>query len=286
MNEKHYLENELVKLFQQDDEIYNFIGNAALDGLWFWDLENPEHEWMNPQFWQTLGYDPAQKKHLASEWQDLINQEDLQTALENFQAHCEDSNYPYDQIVRYKHADGSTVWIRCRGRAIRDQGGKPIRMLGAHTDVTELKLAELRYLESLTHIDRLYADTRLALEESEQIFNSMPDAIFQVDALGHIVKTNSKATEIFGYSSDEFKRISIDQLVPKAHRGNHHKKRSSYMESPFPKEMTERNVRLTAVRKNGSKVPVHIRLSPIDTKYGKNVLAIVRDISTTEELKQ
>ena len=79
---------------------------------------------------------------MASEWQDIINQDDLKIALDNFVKHCEDVTHPYDQIVRYRHKDGSTVWVRCRGIAIRDETGKPIRMLGAHTDLTKLKRTE------------------------------------------------------------------------------------------------------------------------------------------------
>lgn len=281
----HYLESELQKLFKDDKDIHSFIGNAALDGVWFWDLQNPEHEWMSPQFWLTLGFEPTQKKHLASEWQDLINQDDLQTAMENFKRHCENPEHSYDQIVRYKHADGSTVWVRCRGIAIRDNNGNPVRMLGVHTDVTQLKLAELRYAESLKNIDRLYADTKLALEESEQVLNSMPDAIIEVDTLGNIIKTNLKACEIFGYSSDEFKGLQIDSLVPKPYQRGHRKNRDSYLSDPKPAEMTERKTKLKALRKDGSEVPVHIRLSPLQTKYGQHVLAIVRDITATEELQ-
>jgi PAS domain S-box-containing protein len=97
---------------------------------------------MSPRFWGLLGFDPADKEHLAAEWQDLINPEDLEVALDNFTKHCADPNHPYDQIVRYRHKEGSTVWVRCRGIAIRDQTGKPVRLLGAHTDITELMRTE------------------------------------------------------------------------------------------------------------------------------------------------
>ncbi len=139
---KHYLESELETLFQTDPKMWEFIQQGSLDGVWYWDLEQPDVEWMSPEMWQLFGIDPASKRHDPTEWQDLIFEEDLKTALDNFENHCADPDHPYDQIVRYRHADGSTVWVRCRGIAIRDQMGKPIRMLGAHNDITGIKIVE------------------------------------------------------------------------------------------------------------------------------------------------
>lgn len=152
MNEvaEYYLKDELYELIKTDDKIFSFIQDSALDGLWYWDLENMEEEWMNNKFWSTLGYDPNDMPHKASSWQDIINKEDLETALTNFQKHLEDPNHPYDQVVRYTHKDNSTVWIRCRGLAIRDKDGKPIRMLGAHTNITTTKQNEEALKDSLS----------------------------------------------------------------------------------------------------------------------------------------
>lgn len=139
---RNYLQRELDDLIQTDGATWQFIQQGSLDGVWYWDLENPENEWMSPEFWRTLGVNPAEKTHNPAEWQDIIFQEDLPLALENFEAHCADPTHPYDQVVRYRHSNGSTVWIRCRGMAIRDSAGKPIRMLGAHTDITAVKRSE------------------------------------------------------------------------------------------------------------------------------------------------
>ncbi|MBM9606451.1 hybrid sensor histidine kinase/response regulator [Desulfopila inferna] len=138
----HYLKDELYNLIKTDSSIFEFLQKGSLDGIWYWDLEEPDNEWMSPQFWKTLGYDPQEKKHFASEWQELINQDDLNTAIANFQRHCDDPNHPYDQVVRYQHKNGSTIWVRCRGIAIRNESGKPVRMLGAHNELTQLKKAE------------------------------------------------------------------------------------------------------------------------------------------------
>ncbi|MCG8685257.1 MAG: PAS domain S-box protein [Desulfobacterales bacterium] len=172
----HYLKKELYELVKNDHSIFDFLQSGSLDGIWYWDLESPENEWMSPQFWTTLGYDPKKRQHLASEWQDLINPEDLQTALYNFEKHCENHNHPYDQIVRYCHKNGSTVWVRCRGIVIRDNTGKPIRMLGAHTDITPQKRAE----ETL----------RLSEQFLGNMFDSIQDGISVLDNDLTIIRTN------------------------------------------------------------------------------------------------
>ncbi len=139
----NYLKKELYELIKTDESIFDFIQESSLDGLWYWDLEKPEEEWMNPKFWTVLGYDPEEMPHKSTAWQNIINQDDLKLANENFNRHCENPDHPYDQIVRYTHKNGSTVWIRCRGMAIRDKNGKPVRLLGAHTDISDIKRQEV-----------------------------------------------------------------------------------------------------------------------------------------------
>jgi len=147
MTSKHYLQTELEELIQSDTSMWQFLQQGSLDGCWYWDLEKPDQEWMSPEFWQLFGIDPTTKRHDPAEWQHMIFPEDRDLALENFKRHLEDPDFPYDQIVRYRHADGSTIWVRCRGVAIRDKDtGKPLRMLGAHNDLTAAKSAERQLL--------------------------------------------------------------------------------------------------------------------------------------------
>lgn len=150
--QKHYLERELQS---NCSEVLEFLQQGVLDGLWYWDLERPANEWMSPRLWEVLGYDPATKKHSPDEWQALIFEEDLHVALEAFNAHKEDPDYPYDIIVRYRHREGHTVWIRCRGLIIRDVEGRPIRMLGTHTNVTDLMAAQQQVDVANTKLSQL-----------------------------------------------------------------------------------------------------------------------------------
>jgi len=140
--QEHYLKQELYALMKSDDVLFEFLQAGSLDGIWYWDLETGTDEWLSPRFWSVLGYDPDEMRHLASEWMSIIFPEDLEHATDNFNKHCADPNHPYDQIVRYRHKNGSTVWVRCRGVAVRDDEGRPIRILGAHTDITSQMQAE------------------------------------------------------------------------------------------------------------------------------------------------
>ncbi len=165
--DKDYLRHELERLFREDPSIFEFLHTRVLDGLWYWDIEHPKQEWMNDQFWRLLGYDPNEKEPLAKEWQDLIHPDDLDAAMKNFHAHCADARHPYDQIVRYQHADGSTVWVRCRGMAIRDDNGKAVRMLGVHIDLTELKEAEQRLKDQADQLLQMQEQLRVLASRDE-----------------------------------------------------------------------------------------------------------------------
>lgn len=168
-------------------------------------FKNFENEWMSPKFWETLGYDPKEKKHLSSEWQDIIFKEDLELANENFEKHLKDPNYPYDQIVRYRHKNGSTVWIRCRGLAIRDENNKAIRMLGAHTDISQLK-------ETEKEVVRLK-------KEYEKVFNGTQDAMFLIKVLDNgdfrYIRNNLAHQNKTGISLEKIMNKSPEDLLGK-----------------------------------------------------------------------
>jgi PAS domain S-box-containing protein len=161
----HYLKKELYELVRSDEKIFEFLQEGSMDGLWYWDLEKPENEWMNERFWTTLGYDPLEMPHLASAWQDIINQDDLKLAIDNFNKHLSDPNHPYDQEVRYTHKNGSVVWIRCRGMAIRDESGNPVRMLGVHQDISHQKHSE----EKLVFLNKSITEL-LTIDNKKQLF--------------------------------------------------------------------------------------------------------------------
>ncbi len=144
----HYLEEELYERFRTDASLMDFLQASTLDGLWYWDLENPEQEWTNDRYWEVLGYPPAEMKRTPFAWHRLVFEEDLAPVEAAVRRHLADPSVPYDQVMRFRHQQGHTVWIRCRASVLRDAAGRPLRMLGIHTDITAAKHAEAQAANS------------------------------------------------------------------------------------------------------------------------------------------
>ncbi|MFD0964222.1 ATP-binding protein [Pseudofulvibacter geojedonensis] len=205
---EHYLKQELYELIKSDSKIFDFIQKGSLDGIWYWDLEKPENEWMSEKFWTELGYNPNKMPHKASAWQGIINQDDLNLAIENFNKHCSDPTHPYDQTVRYIHKNGSTVYIRCRGIAIRDDKGKPIRMLGAHTNITEITESKIEIEE----INRQLNEKNKELEQFTYLTShDLQEPLNSIISFSSLLEGNKE-------NLDEIGKKSIEVIVNSSHR--------------------------------------------------------------------
>lgn len=280
--QEHYLKKELYSLIKQDDDIFEFLQNGATDGMFYWDLTAPEQEWMNARFWQELGYHAHEKAHLASEWQDIINQDDLAIALDNFQKHCDDPTYPYDQEVRYTHRNGSTVWIRCRGIVIRDKHQQPVRMLGSHSNITALKESEARYQRNLKELDKAYAKIKVALEESEMLFDMSPDANLKLDTKGHILKANAQAECLFGCEKATLERLNLFDLIPLKDGDNLHR----YFNQSFVSGKTTYKQTLTIKNQQNEHLVTEITLNLVTSSHGNIILANIHDVTEKQTLIQ
>lgn len=137
----------------------HFYIEASGDGYWDWYIQK-DYEYMSPRFWEILGYSPDEKPHKPSAWQDIIFEDDLKLVLDNLDMHVKTKGqHPYEQQVRYHHKNGSTVTVLCRGKVIEwDEQDNPVRMVGTHTDITELKEKEQK-LKEVFSFQKLLMDT-------------------------------------------------------------------------------------------------------------------------------
>ena len=87
---------------------------------------------MSPKFWETLGYDPKEKKHLSSEWQDIIFKEDLELANENFESIVKKIHQRIKEEMRIKNISCSVN--SCIGVAIYPESGRDSESLIKQAD--------------------------------------------------------------------------------------------------------------------------------------------------------
>jgi PAS domain-containing protein len=88
------------------------------------------------------------------EW---LHQDDRVRVMKEVQGALDDIA-PFDMEFRAVWPDGSLHWLAGKGSVVRDETGKPIRMLGVNFDVTMRKHAEesLRQSEArLSHAERI-----------------------------------------------------------------------------------------------------------------------------------
>ncbi len=126
-------------LLAHDKTLLQFLTEVSLDGLWMWDLEAGNRGWMSPRIWELLGYGAGDSSGFDGDWTALIHPDRDNGAKARFAAYCQAPGHVFDEILRLRHRNGGSVWLHCRGIAIRNAGGTPVRLLGAHNDITRLK---------------------------------------------------------------------------------------------------------------------------------------------------
>jgi PAS domain S-box-containing protein len=116
-------------------------------GLWDWDLRTNEVHYSDA--WKRqLGHAPDEVADSFEEWRTRVHPDDLEPTLAAAQACLEDPGKPYDVIVRMRHRDGSYRWILGQASVLRDEAGRPRRMVGSQIDITERRRLEDRVREA------------------------------------------------------------------------------------------------------------------------------------------
>ena len=121
----------------------------VLAGYWEWDIPNGR-EYFSRGFKRMFGYEDHELFNTPESWKNLIFPEDLPTVLECFERHVQSrGKIPYYNEVRYRHKNGSTVWVIYSGQVIEwDDADNPLRMVGFHLDISDRKQAEEALRES------------------------------------------------------------------------------------------------------------------------------------------
>jgi len=126
--------DELVRV----QTLWNFALEGAGQGVWEEDyLTGRDH--YSPTWTSLLGFtkeDMAGRRY----WPDMVHPDDRAEVVRRVHEHEAGLTTSFEATCRMRHADGRWIWILDRGRIIeRDADGRPVRMVGTHTDITRQK---------------------------------------------------------------------------------------------------------------------------------------------------
>ncbi len=141
------LESEIIRrqevetILRDREERYELAISGTNDGIWDWNIITHEI-YYSPTWMRILGYEDNPLPQLFSTWADNVHPDELQIALSDIHNHLEGKTDVYQNNHRIKHSNGNYIWIAAKGKCICDQEGKPYRLVGIITDITDKIIAE------------------------------------------------------------------------------------------------------------------------------------------------
>ncbi len=124
------------------ETLWKLALESAGDGVWDWNLRTGE-EFFSTSIKAMFGYADDDIANLSAELDARTHPDDVPQMLLDRQAHFDGLVPVYRNEHRVRCKDGRWKWVLSRGVVIaRNDHGEPLRMVGTHTDITELKEAE------------------------------------------------------------------------------------------------------------------------------------------------
>jgi len=172
-----------LKALEETNERYTLISTTTNDMVWDWDLVTGK-VYRNKEGWKKLFHDilDSELGH-EKDWYKMLHPDDLWT-IDYMKKQIEDG-FPNDRFeIEYKmlKKDGGIAYVIDKGRVIRDENGRAIRLIGATQDITLRRLTELRLREeqALKHKEITAAVIRAQENERNYLGAELHDNVNQV----------------------------------------------------------------------------------------------------------
>jgi len=252
-------ENALIKM-KQSKERLDLAINATKDGIYDWNLRTNEI-YYSPPYKNMLGYKDDELPNDFSVWEKLTDPEDVKRSWKMLKEMINNKRSDFEMEFKMKHKNGHWVDILSRAKAVFDENGKAVRVIGTHVDITQRKKAEL------------------ILRKNKQIIDSTSDAILTTDPKGIIKSCNAACEKIYGYSSKELIGKNVSILY-----ANKDLPRLNQMIENLLNGKKDLGIEVSLVRKDKSTIPLSLALSTIKDENGK-IIELVGDARDITERK-
>ncbi|MES2963168.1 MAG: response regulator [Bdellovibrionota bacterium] len=150
---KRHLERaqSLVKDLQRSEERLLLATGAGGVGIWEWDIRSGSVT--STELHRNIFELPASGSFMFGNLLEKVLPED-QAAIQYNLATSIEKNSDYSSEFRIRKSDGTVAWIYGQGRAVVDENGNPLRMVGIHLDITSRKKTEDELLRAKEEAER------------------------------------------------------------------------------------------------------------------------------------
>jgi len=205
---------EAEQALRKSEERFDLAMKGMNDGVWDWNLVTDEI-YYGPRYKSMLGYNDDEYPNILASWVNGLHPDDKEKAQKLVEHYLNGSVPEYRNIFRLKHKNGEYRWIMSRASAVRDEQGKPHRMVGAHTDITELKELENELREVS---EKAEAANRAKTEFLANMSHEIRTPMNAIIGLSHILATTSltekqkKFVDTLHLSADSLMGLINDML--------------------------------------------------------------------------
>ena len=131
------------------EERFKFALEASTAGVWDWNLTT-NAVFYSSQSMKILEQDSLDIFDNPERWDEIVHSDDLKKYYSDIQEHFENKTPFYENYHRVLTSSGKYKWILDRGKVIeRDSEGKPLRVIGTHTDISAQKEKELELVRTM-----------------------------------------------------------------------------------------------------------------------------------------
>jgi diguanylate cyclase (GGDEF)-like protein/PAS domain S-box-containing protein len=123
------------------EERFVLAVSGTSDATWDWNMETGE-VYFSPRWKEILGYVgyDAEIENNINEWKDRIHPDDRELVLAILDSYIEGRSPNFASQHRLRAKRGNYIWVLERGKILWDKHGKPLRLTGSATDITQRKL--------------------------------------------------------------------------------------------------------------------------------------------------
>ena len=264
---------------------------------------------VNDAFCATVGYRHDELVGLAS--RDITYPDDIDADWRLMQRMMAGEIERYEIEKRYLRKNGEAAWVNLSVTKMLTAGGALDYFVAIVKDIharkqAEASLAALRH-ELAHRVEQRTAELHIANEmlsysvtqqvrfqqalvkretELSAVIENANDAYVCIDAAGVISAWNQQAQEVFGWSALEAIGCRLDQLIIPTHLRAAHRAGMQRDLACGSSTLLNQRIELPAIRRDGSEVPMEVRIQALDIGGTKIFSAFLHDISKRKQVEQ